>query len=131
MKRFCSLFLAVLVLSLSILSLSACGGMSGTYISESGFLTYTFSSRELTVKDGYTDFDTVYTYEIEKTGSSRYILLTLKEYRYEGDNEAVAAYVEAQNQELQGKEQEAVRRYFAEDTNGVLTIGETKFVKQS
>ena len=130
MKRFFSIFLAALLLSVSIFSLSACGGMSGTYISKSGALSYTFSSRELTVKDVYTDFDTVYTYKIERVGSASYIFLTLKEYAYGGDNESVKAYVEAQNKALEGKEQKEERRFFAEDANGVLTIGETEFVKQ-
>lgn len=131
MKRLFSLFLAAFFLCLSLLSLSACGGVSGTYVSESGLLTYEFSARELVASDSYTEFDTVYSYKIEKNGGTRYILLTLKEYRYDGENTAVAAYVDAQNEALKGKEQAATRHYFANTEDGEnLEIGEIVFTRQ-
>ena len=130
MKRIFSLTLAILLLSLSILTLAACGGISGTYVSESGLFTYEFTSRELTKSDGYTEFQTVYSYEIEKNGSNRYIFLTLKEYVYDGEDAAVIAYVDAANKALEGKTAEPEKLFFAEGADGTLTVGSLKFVKQ-
>lgn len=130
MKRFFSLFLAALALSLSLFSLSACNDFAGTYVSKSGVLTYTFTTNELTTEDAYTEYATVYSYTIEKSGSARYLVLTLKGYAYDGDNEAVAAYVTAQNKELAGKKQEPVRRFFSEQSDGSIKVGEIDFIKQ-
>ena len=130
MKRLLSLFLAVLLLSLSLLSLTACGGLSGEYVSETGFLTYEFTSKKLIARDKYTEFATVYTYEIQKNGSARYILLTLEGYEYDGEDADVAAYVEAQNAALEGKTSEPVRQYYAENEDGTIKIGTITFVKK-
>ena len=130
MKRILSLTLAVLLLSLSLLSLSACGGFSGKYVSQSGYLTYEFSARKLVVSDEYTDFETVYTYEVQKNGSTRYILLTLEGYEYDGTDASVSAYVASLNEALEGKTSEPVRQYFSENADGTLKIGTITFVKK-
>ena len=130
MKRFISLTLAVVMLSLSLFALASCGGMSGTYVSETGYLTYEFTARKLIKSDEYTEFDTVYTYEVQKNGSNRYILLTLEGYEYDGDDASVAAYVAAQNAALEGKTQEPQRLYYTEKADGTIKIGALTFVKQ-
>ena len=130
MKRLLSLSLAVLLLFLALLSLAACGGISGEYVSENGFLTYEFTSKRLITSNEYTEFETVYTYEIQKNGSARYILLTLEGYEYDGEDADVAAYVEAQNAALEGKTSKPDRQYYAENEDGTIKIGTITFVKK-
>jgi len=130
MKRSLSLILSILLLSLSLLSLTACGGLSGEYVSQSGFLTYEFTAKKLVTTDEYTDFKTVYSYEIQKNGSARYILLTLEGYEYDGTDADVSAYVASLNEALEGKTNEPVRQYYVENEDGTIKIGTTTFVKK-
>ena len=130
MKRILSLALAVLLLTLSLLSLAACGDLSGKYVSQSGFLTYEFSAKKLVTSDEYTEYSTVYTYEIQKNGSARYIALTLEGYEYDGTDADVSDYVAKLNAALEGKTNEPVRQYFAENEDGTIKIGTVIFVKK-
>ena len=67
---------------------------------------------------------------MQKNGSTRYILLTLEGYEYDGDDASVTAYVAAQNAALEGKTQEAERLYYTEKADGTIKIGTLTFVKQ-
>ena len=131
MKRIVSTLLAVLLLSATLLSLASCGGIAGTYISQTGALTYEFSSKRVVYSDAFTEYDTVYTYEIEKNGSSRYLLLTLEEYTYDGDKQAVKDYVKTLNEELSKTQPKTERYSFIEAADGTYKIGSTTFIKEN
>ena len=130
MKRFLSLLLAALLLSATLLSLTACGGISGTYVSQKGAITYEISSKKVVYSDEFTEYDAVYTYEIEKIGSNRYLVLTLKEYVYDGEKQSVADYVKTLNAEIAKTEQKAERYSFMEAADGTYKIGQTTFIKK-
>ena len=130
MKRILCTLLAVLLLSATVLSLSSCGGISGTYVSQTGAITYELSSREIVTSNQFTEYQAVYSYKLEKNGSNRYIVLTLKEYVYDGDATIVADYVKALNAEIAKTEQKAERIAFIEAADGTYKIGSTTFIKQ-
>lgn len=130
MKKLLTLLLSVALLATSLFALTACGGISGTYVSQAGSIRYEFSSKEVVRTDAFLDYETVYTYEMEKSGNSRYLLLTLKEYTYDGEDKAVADYVKSLNDAIAGKEQKAERLVFLETAEGTVTIGKISFIKE-
>ncbi len=132
MKKIISLMLCATLLCLSLLSLAACGGIRGEYVSLTGNVTYEFvSSKKLKRIDPFLEHVAVYTYEIEKNGQNRYMVLTLDSYEYEGEDASVKAYVASLNEALAKAESPTVERYaYAEAESGLIVIGNITYQKK-
>ena len=133
MKRILSVVLACALLVGCVMIFASCG-LSGTY--EKSVIgistTYQFSGSKVTVvNEALGDFETVCSYKIEKDDEGKETLvLTVKEYKYEGDSNTVAGIVADLNEELAEAEDGIVTKHSFEKGDGFIKIDGVKFEKK-
>ena len=133
MKRILSVVLACALLVGCVMIFASCG-VSGTY--EKSILgvstTYKFSGSKVSVvNEALGDFETVCSYKIEKDDDgNETLVLTVKEYNYEGDSNTVAGIVADLNEELEASEDGIVTKHSFEKGDGFIKIDGVKYEKK-
>lgn len=115
MKKILSLALACALLLGCVLMFASCG-MSGAY--ENDFGTYEFGAfGKVTHSVKGIDYKTVYSYDIEEDDDGdKTLVLVVKEFVYDGDDEEIKEDVKELNEKLAEEDEEdrTVKYYFAE-----------------